>query len=176
MCSPPRPRIGRGVYIAPTAWVCGDVTLGDGSTVMHHVTIRGDVSAIRIGRRVNIQDGAVVHTKTGVDLDIDDDVAVGHRAIVHGLRVGGHTLIGMGAIVLDDCVVGRECVIGAGAVLAPGTVVPDGKVVLGVPGRIVRDVTDRELRYIDFVLENYASLNRAHAAGEYPNWHAGDEP
>jgi carbonic anhydrase/acetyltransferase-like protein (isoleucine patch superfamily) len=164
-----RPVLGRNVYVAPTAWVCGAVTIGDDVTIMHHVAVRGDVSRIAIGARVNLQDGTVVHTKTGVDLTIEDDVAVGHRAIVHCTRVGGHTLIGMGAIVLDECVIGRDCVIGAGALLAPGTVVPDGKVVVGVPGRVVRDVTQRDMEYLDFVLNNYLRLGREHAAGRYPN-------
>ena len=163
-----QPRIGAGVYIAPTAYVGGDVTLGDDCTVMHHVVIRGDVSAIRIGARVNVQDGAVVHTKTGVDLDLADDVAIGHRAVVHGRRVGRHTLIGIGAIVLDDCEIGQDCVIGAGAVLPPGTIVPDGKLALGVPARVIRDLTAAEREYIDFVLENYLRLNREHARGRYP--------
>jgi len=92
------PKLGSEVYIASTAYVGGDVEIGDRSTVMHHVMIRGDIAAIRLGARVNIQDGAIVHTKNGVPLDIADDVGVGHRAIVHCRRVGSRTLIGMGSI------------------------------------------------------------------------------
>ena len=168
--TPVRPTIGEGVYIANTAYVGGDVTLGDGCTVLHHVTIRGDVSSIRIGARCNIQDGTVIHTKTGVDLDIEDDVAIGHKAVVHCTRVGSGTLVGMGAIILDECVVGKNCVIGAGAVIPPGTEIPDGKLVVGVPGKILRDTGPREKEYIDFVLGNYQRLNREHAAGKFPNW------
>lgn len=168
-----RPRIGAGVYIAPTAYVGGAVTLGDDCTVMHHVAIRGDVSSIRIGARVNIQDGSVVHTKTGVDLDMADDIGVGHRAVVHCRRVGPRTLIGIGAIVLDDCEIGEDCLIAAGAVLPPGLVVPSGRVVAGVPGRIVREMRPRDREYVHFVVENYRRLNREHAAGRYPNWSAG---
>ncbi len=163
-----RPVIGREVFVAPTAWVCGEVVLGDHCTVMHHVVIRGDVSAIRIGRRVNVQDGAIIHTQTGVPLHIDNDVAIGHRAVVHCTHVGSHTLIGIGAIVLDGGRIGRDCVIAAGALLPPGMVVPDGKVVMGVPGRIVRDVAQRDLDYIDFVVENYVRLGTEHAAGLHP--------
>ncbi len=165
---PVRPTIGRGVYIAPSAVVCGDVTLGDDCTVLHHVTIRGDVSAIRIGARCNIQDGTVIHTKTGVDLDIEDDVAIGHRAVVHCTRVGRGTLIGIGAIVLDECTIGRNCVIGAGAVVPPGTTIPDNKLVVGVPGRVIRETGPKERAYVDFVLTNYQKLNREHARGKYP--------
>lgn len=169
---PIRPRIGRGVYIAPSAVVCGEVALGDDCTVMHHVLIRGDVSAVSLGRRCNVQDGTVIHTKTGVPLDIADDVAIGHRAIVHCRRVGPRTLIGMGAIVLDDAEIGERCVIGAAALVTPGMIVPAGKVLMGVPARIVRDVTPRDLEYTDFVLKNYLRLNPLHAAGVYPNWNA----
>lgn len=165
---PIQPRIGRNVFIAPTSHVCGEVALGDDCTIMHFVMIRGDVSPIRIGARVNIQDHTTVHTKTGVPLDIADDVAIGHRAVVHCRRVGTFTLIGIGAIVLDDCEIGEDCVIAAGAVLAPGTIVPSGKVVMGVPGRQVRDTTPRDREYTQFVLDNYKRLAREHAGGRYP--------
>lgn len=168
-----RPCIGENVYIAPTAYVGGEVAIGDDSTIMHHVTIRGDVSAIRIGRRVNLQDGTVVHTKTGVPLDMGDDIGVGHRAVVHCRRVGPNTLIGIGAIVLDDAEIGADCIIGAGAVVPPGMIVPAGKLVLGLPARIQRDLTPRDREYIRFVVENYQKLNRLHAAGKYPNHTAG---
>ncbi len=163
-----RAALGRGVYIAPTAYVGGDVVIGDDCTIMHHVTIRGDVSAVRIGRRVNVQDGAVIHTKTGVDLDIADDVAIGHLAVVHCRRVGPRSLIGIGAIVLDDCTIGEGCLIAAGALLPPRTVVPDGKVMMGCPAKIVRDVTDAERTYLGEVIENYLRLNREHGSGRYP--------
>jgi carbonic anhydrase/acetyltransferase-like protein (isoleucine patch superfamily) len=165
-----RPKIGNGVYIAPTAYVGGRVKIGDGSTIMHHATIRGDVSSITIGKRVNIQDGVVIHTHTGVPLEIADEVVIGHRAVVHCRRVALRALIGIGAIVLDDCEIGAGAIIAAGAVLPPGTKIPPGKLAVGVPGRIARDVTDDERAYIDFAIDNYCNLNRAHAAGRFPNW------
>ncbi len=164
-----QPRVSTGVYIAPTAYVGGNVTIGADCTIMHHVTIRGDVAAITIGCRVNIQDGTVVHTKTGVPLEIADDVSIGHRAVVHCRRVGRGALIGIGAIVLDDAEVGDGCIIGAGAVVPPGMMIPPGKVVVGVPAKIARDVRDEDRRYIDLVNDRYIDLNRRHAAGEYPN-------
>ena len=166
---PDRVSLGQDVYIAPTAYVGGEVTLGDRCTVMHHVVIRGDVSAIRIGARCNVQDGAIVHTNRGVPLDIEDDVSIGHRAVVHCRRIGAGTLIGIGAIVLDDCEIGRGCLIAAGAVLPPGTMVPDGKVVMGIPGRIVRDVKESEQVYFREVNASYLHLGRLHAKGTYPN-------
>ncbi len=169
MATNPRPTIGRNVYIAPTSYVGGDVTIGDESTVMHHVMIRGDIAPIRIGQRVNVQDGTVVHTKHGVPLDIDDEVGIGHRAVVHCRRVGTRTLIGIGAIVLDDCEIGEYCVIAAGSVLPPGTIVPARSVIMGVPGKVVREVNSKDLERIDHVVRSYIRLGAEHAAGRFPN-------
>lgn len=164
-----RPRLGPEVYIAPTAYVGGDVTLGDRVTIMHHVMIRGDIAAITIGARSNIQDGSIVHTPYGIPLDVAEDVGVGHRAIVHCRRVGPRTLIGMGSILLDNCDIGSMCIIAAGSVLPPGTIVPDRSVVMGVPGRVVRQTTDEDLKTIDHVVHSYLRLGQEHAAGMYPN-------
>src|SRR3990172_2643029 len=164
-----RPILGRDVYIAPTSYVGGDVVIGDQSTVMHHVMIRGDIAPIRIGARVNVQDGGILHTPRGTPLDIADDVGIGHRAIVHCRRIGPRTLIGMGAILLDDCEIGSRCVIAAGTVLSPKTLVPERSVVIGVPGKVVRQVTDRDLKVIDHVVRSYLELGRLHAAGRFPN-------
>jgi len=164
-----KPRLGRDVYVAPTAYVGGDVVLGDNTTIMHHVTVRADIAPIRVGARVNFQDGTVVHTPFGVPLDIADDVGVGHRAVVHCRRIGPRTLVGIGAILLDDCEIGSRCVIAAGCVLAPRTTVPDDSVVMGVPGIVVRRVTDRDLTMIDHVVESYVKLGKLHASGSFPN-------
>lgn len=164
-----RPKLGRNVYIAPTSYVAGDVVLGDDVTIMHHVMIRGDIAPIRIGCRVNIQDGSVLHTPHGTPLDIGDDVGIGHRAVVHCRRIGSRTLIGIGAILLDDCEIGDRCLVAAGTVMIPKTIIPDGSVVMGFPGRIVRPVGERELQLIDDVVQSYLDLGRRHAANEFPN-------
>lgn len=164
-----RPRLGRNVYIAPTSFVAGDVTLADDCTVMQHVVIRADIAPIRIGQRVNVQDGSVIHTKIGVPLDIGDDVAIGHRAVVHCRRVGPRSLIAIGAIVLDDAEIGADCVIGAGAVVPPGTIIPDGKLVLGMPGRVVRNTGPSEHAMVREIVENYLRLGREYSAGRFPN-------
>lgn len=168
--APLRPTLGRNVYIAPTSFVAGDLLIGDDCTIMHHVMIRADIAPIRIGRRVNVQDGSNLHTKFGVPLEIGDDVAIGHRAVVHCRRVGDRTLIAIGAIVLDDAEIGADCVIGAGAVVSPGTIIPDGKMVLGVPGRIVRDTREQDREMVRQVVENYLRLGREYAAGRFPNY------
>ncbi|MGB0715803.1 MAG: gamma carbonic anhydrase family protein [Phycisphaerae bacterium] len=163
------PTIGKNVYIAETSYVGGDVTLGDHCTVMHNVVIRGDVSSIRIGHTVNVQDGTVVHTRTGVPLEIADEVGIGHSAVVHCRRIDTFSLIGTGSIVLDDCEIGSRCVIAAGSVVTPGTIVPDGHVVMGVPGKVVREVNEQDLAMIQHVVSNYKRLGAEHAAGRFPN-------
>jgi len=164
-----QPSQGRDVYIAPTAYVGGDVRLGDQSTVMHFVVIRGDIAPIRIGARVNVQDGAVLHTADGIALDIADDVSIGHRAVVHCRKVGPRTLIGIGAILLDDCQIGARCIIAAGTVIAPGTTIPDGSVVMGVPGQIVRETSESDLNTIDQAVQSYIKIGRVHATGRNSN-------
>lgn len=164
-----RPILEDRVYVAPTAYVGGDVRIASQSTIMHHVVIRGDIAPIRIGARVNIQDGTIVHTPHGVPLDIADDVGVGHRAVVHCRSIGQRTLIGIGAIVLDGCRIGSRCIVAAGAVVPPGCDIPDDSVVMGVPGRVVRSTTADDLKTIDHVIESYVELGRSHADGHFPN-------
>ncbi len=165
----PRPRYGRGVFVAETAYVGGDVIVGDDVAIMHHVTVRGDVAAIRIGDRSNVQDGAVLHTKTGVDMEIEEEVGIGHRAVVHCTRVGRGSLIGIGSIVLDGAVIGAGSLIAAGALVTPGAEIPPGSVVVGLPGRVVRQVTDEDRAYQRFVIERYLDLKARHARGDYPD-------
>ncbi len=164
-----QPRIGENVYIAPTAYVGGDVEIGEGSTVMHHVVIRGDIAPIRIGRLVNIQDGSILHTPEDLPLDIADEVGIGHRAVVHCRKIGCKTLIGMGAILLDDCEIGENCLIAAGSLVTPGSIIPDQSVVMGIPGAIVRTTNQQDLKIINHVVASYAALGPLHASGRFPN-------
>ncbi len=165
----PSPVLGRDVFIATTAYVAGDVIIGDETAVMYHVVIRGDIAPIRIGARCNIQDGAILHTPYHDSLEIGDDVSVAHQAVLHCSRIGSHTLIAIGAILLDGCEIGRDCIVAAGSLLTPDTIIPDGRVVMGRPAKIVRDATKRDLEAIDHVLTNYQDIRRQHAAGWYPN-------
>lgn len=155
-------RVGGHVQ-ATNATLCGDVTLGDGVSVWFGATIRGDVAPIRIGARTNIQELACLHCDDGVPLDIGEDVTIGHGAVVHCSSVGQGTLIGMKAVVLNDCKIGKNCLIAAGAVLSPGTEVPDGMVVMGIPGKICRPVKEREADYIKNNCAHYVELSQDHA-------------
>lgn len=164
--SPILVRVG-SVYIARTAVVVGDVTMGPECNIWPFSLIRGDVAPIRMGARVNIQDGSILHCNKNVTLEIEDDVATGHGAIVHCRRVGRRTLIASRATVLDDCEIGADCLIAAGAVVPPRTIIPDGSLVMGIPGRVVRPIGDKERNYIRRVVETYLDLSRRHVAGEF---------
>ncbi|MBL8010212.1 MAG: gamma carbonic anhydrase family protein [Flavobacteriales bacterium] len=136
------PRFGEGCFLAENAVVVGDVVMGDRCSVWFHAVVRGDVNAIRIGHRVNMQDGAVLHcTYERAALTIGDDVSIGHRAIVHGCTVHDKVLIGMGAIVMDHAVIGSGSVIAAGAVVTQGTVVEPCSLMAGVPARRIGPVS-----------------------------------
>jgi carbonic anhydrase/acetyltransferase-like protein (isoleucine patch superfamily) len=156
-----------GSFRAHNATVVGDVTAGEGSSFWFSAVVRGDVAPVTIGRRTNVQDCAVVHCDTDVPNVIGDDVVIGHGAIVHGKFVGDGTLIGMGATVLSRSVIGRQCLIAAGAVVPPDMVVPDGMVVMGVPGKIVRPVGERDLKYMRWLPGHYLELAEKYVRGEF---------
>jgi carbonic anhydrase/acetyltransferase-like protein (isoleucine patch superfamily) len=151
-------------FVAPTSVVVGDVTIGEDSSFWFGAVVRGDVAPVRIGRRVNVQDNAVVHCDTDLANVIEDDVTIGHSAIVHGAFVGRGSLVGMGSSLLGQTRVGAECLIAAGAVVSPGFEVPDRMVVMGVPGRIVRPVKDEELKYMRWLTTHYIELARKYVA------------
>lgn len=139
-----QPTLGKNVYIAKTAVVLGDVTLGDHSSIWYGAVLRGDIHRIEIGHHTNIQDLAVVHLADEFPCLIGNWVTVGHSAIVHACTVGDETLVGMGACLLDGAVIGRQCLIGARTLITPGTRIPDGSMVLGAPGKVVRVLSDEE--------------------------------
>jgi carbonic anhydrase/acetyltransferase-like protein (isoleucine patch superfamily) len=162
-----------GYFVSNNCTLTGELQIGRESSFWFNAVVRGDVAPVTIGSRVNIQDGAVVHCDTGVANIIEDDVTVGHRAIVHGMFVGRGSLVGMGAVLLSRTRVGRECLIAAGAVVPPGLEVPDRMAVLGVPGKIVRPVKPEELQYMRWLTGHYVELARKYVAGELKG-HAGD--
>jgi carbonic anhydrase/acetyltransferase-like protein (isoleucine patch superfamily) len=156
-----------GFYHADSAVIAGDVTLGKDANIWFGAVIRGDVAAIRIGARVNVQDNAVIHCDSGKLQVIEDDVSIAHAAVVHGVRVGCCTLIGMGAKVLGRATIGRGCIIAAGAVGPEGMEVPDGAVVMGVPGRIRRQTTPEEIAHIQWIPPHYVRLAQRWVRGEF---------
>src|SRR6185437_3720634 len=153
-------------FVAHNCTLTGELSIGALSSFWFNAVVRGDVAPITIGQRVNVQDGAVIHCDSGVPNVIEDDVTIGHRAVVHGTFVGRGSLIGIGAIVLGRTRIGCECLIAAGAVVPPGMEVPDRSVVMGVPGKIVRAVREEELKYMGWLVPHYVALAERHVSGD----------
>mgnify|MGYP000932258553 FL=1 len=139
------PTIGENVWIAHNATVVGDVTLGAHCSIWFGATLRGDNDPIWIGEGSNVQDGAILHTDEGVPLRVGAHVSIGHMAMLHGCTIGDSTLIGINAVVLNRAVVGKHCLIGANTLIPEGKVIPDRSLVVGTPGRIIRELTDEEI-------------------------------
>lgn len=160
-CHDKSPRLGSNCFIAPNAAVVGDVVMGDECSVWFNAVVRGDVNYIKIGNRVNVQDGAVIHCtyqKNGTE--IGNNVSIGHNAIVHGCTIEDDVLIGMGAIVMDRCIIKSNSIIAAGAIVLEGTVVESGAIYAGVPAKKVKDIsTDSIHAEIERIAENYTKYS-----------------
>ena len=155
-------------YIAPGAVVVGDVVLAAGVNVWFNAVIRGDLARIGIGPRVNIQDGCILHADHGAPMEIAEGCVLGHGAIVHGRSVGRDTLIGMGAKILPNSEIGAECLIAAGAVVTEGRRIPPRSVVMGMPGKVVRAITEEELARTRAIVASYLELAQRYASGAHP--------
>lgn len=141
-CRDKTPEIGKNCFLAPTATLIGDVEMGSDCSIWFNAVVRGDVNSIKMGNKVNIQDGAVIHaTYEKTKVNLGNNVSVGHNALVHGCNVDDNVLIGMGAIVMDNCHIESNCIIAAGAVLLEGTRVESGSVYAGVPAKKVKSLS-----------------------------------
>lgn len=155
------PQIDSEAYIHESAVINGDVIIEKGASIWFNTSLRGDTGPIRIGQYSNIQDNSSVHNSKDVPVILGDYVTVGHGAILHSCEIGDNTLIGMGAIVLDHAKIGKNCLIGAGTLVTPGTVIPDGSLVLGSPGKVIKQLTkdrikankDNALEYVNLAKE-----------------------
>ena len=158
-----KPKWGADCYLAENATIVGDVTLGNECSVWFNAVVRGDVHSIKIGNRVNIQDGAIIHcTYKKHPTQIGDNVSIGHNALVHGCTVHNNVLIGMGSIVMDNCVVHPNSIVAAGAVLLENTVVESGCIYAGVPAKKVKEINvEQSAALIKGIANNYV---------EYKSW------
>ncbi len=157
------PSVNETNFVAPSADVIGDVTLGTRTSVWFNATIRGDIHWIRIGDESNVQDNAVIHvTSTTGPTQIGNRVTIGHSAVVHGCTIEDNVLIGMGAIILDNAVIGRDSVVGAGALVTARTIIPPGSMVLGSPAKVVRSLTEDEIKGIGKYADNYLRNSRVY--------------
>ena len=151
------PGYGKSCFFAENATLIGDVQMGDECSVWFQAVVRGDVNQIRIGNRVNIQDGAVIHaTYEESTTQIGNHVSIGHNAIVHGCTIKDHVLIGMGSIVMDHCIIESNSIIAAGAVLPQGTHVPAGSIYAGVPAKKIKNIEDSlQQKELERIANNY---------------------
>ncbi|MEJ0035940.1 MAG: gamma carbonic anhydrase family protein [Gammaproteobacteria bacterium] len=154
-----RPTVHESAFIAPGTHVIGDVHIADDASLWFNCVARGDVNRIRIGSRTNIQDGSIVHVTGGrFGTSIGNDVLIGHQCLIHGCRLEDESFVGMGATVMDGCVVERGAMLGAGSLLPPGKAVKSGQLWVGRPARYVRDLTPEELAANRQAVAHYAAL------------------
>jgi carbonic anhydrase/acetyltransferase-like protein (isoleucine patch superfamily) len=156
---------GQAAFIAGNATVIGDVTLREGVSIWFGAVLRADKDGIEVGSRSNIQDNAVVHTTTGFPVRMGEDVSVGHGAILHGCIIKDRVLVGMGAIVLNGAVVGEDSVLGAGTVVTEKAVIPPGSVVIGVPGKVVKQTSEEQKQHIAQNAKAYRELAEGYRHG-----------
>lgn len=151
------PAIGENTYLADNATIIGDVVIGQDCSIWFNAVLRGDVNSIRIGNRVNIQDGSVLHTLYQKSVvEIGDDVSIGHNVVVHGAKIESGALIGMGAIILDHAVIGEGAIVAAGSVILSGTIVEPGSIYAGVPAKFVKKVDAEQAKEINQkIAKNY---------------------
>ncbi|GAA0135529.1 gamma carbonic anhydrase family protein [Paenibacillus sp. YSY-4.3] len=150
-----QPVVDTSVFVAEGAKLIGDVTIGKESSVWFNAVLRGDLAQIVIGERTNLQDGVIGHVNTGQPLIVENEVSVGHAAIIHGCHIGKGTLIGMGAIILNGAAIGEYALIGAGSLVTENTVIPPYTLALGSPARVVRELTEADLQRMKLTTDSY---------------------
>ena len=148
------------IVICPGAQVIGDVELGEDVSIWHGAVLRGDTDSIKIGNRSNVQDNCVIHCTKGFPVEIGDNVSVGHGAVVHGCRLDDNVLIGMNATVLNGAHISKNSIVGAGAVVSEGKEFPEGSLILGVPAKAVKQLTDDQVEMIQNNADNYVRLSK----------------
>ena len=157
------PQLQSSSYIDVSAQVIGDVHIGEESSVWCNAVLRGDMYYIRIGSRSNVQDNSVIHTRTGTHPTIlEDEVTIGHSVTLHGCYVERGSLIGIGSIVLDDARVGTQSLVAAGSLISPGTIIPPRSLVMGIPARVKRPLTDEEIAGLDLFWMNYVEYSKVY--------------
>lgn len=150
------PEVAENCFVAPNAFIIGDVHVGEGASIWFNVTIRGDVMPIRIGKEVNVQDGSVLHGTFGkFSCVVHDRVTIGHQVTLHGCEIGRESLIGMGSIVMDGAVIGEQSLVGAGSLVTEGSKFPPRSLIVGRPAKVKRELTDEEIKHLALSADNY---------------------
>ena len=159
-----QPVLGPDAWVAPNATVIGDVRLGDNASIWWNAVVRGDNDTITIGAGSNIQDGSVLHVDAGVPLTIGANVTVGHQVMLHGCTIGDESLIGIKSVILNRAVIGRHCIIGANSLIPEGKEIPERSLVMGSPGKIVRQLSDEEVARLLLAAKGYIENARRYRA------------
>lgn len=155
-----QPQIDPSVFVAPGAHIIGDVTVGAESTVWFNAVLRGDEGAITIGKRCSVQDNATIHLYEGYPVKVEDEVTIGHNVILHGCTVGRRSIIGMGSTILDDVIIGEECIIGANTLIPSGKRIPPRSLVIGSPGKVVRELQEKDFEMIQMSIDIYVQKGK----------------
>ena len=157
-----KPQIAATAFVSEAAYIVGDVEIGEGTNVWPGTVIRGDTGCITIGKNTSVQDNSVIHSGQAPNLDVSigDEVQIGHGAVIHAKKIGNHVLIGMNATILPGAEIGDYCIIGAGCVVGQGMKVPDNSFVVGIPGKIKRQATAEQLRWVEDASREYAEWGR----------------
>lgn len=158
------PQIAASAWIAPNATVIGDARLGDNVSIWWNAVLRGDNDPIHIGANSNIQDGSVLHTDEGVPMHIGANVTVGHMVMLHGCTVGDNSLIGIGSVILNRAVIGKHSIVGANTLIPEGKVFPDGVLIVGSPGKVVRELSEEEKARLQKSADHYVDNARRYAS------------
>ncbi|MBE1301253.1 MAG: gamma carbonic anhydrase family protein [Alteromonadaceae bacterium] len=151
------PQVDDTVFVAPGAHVMGKVTLNANSSVWFNAVLRGDCDHITVGEDSNVQDGSILHTDEGIPLTIGKGVTIGHKVMLHGCDVGDYSLIGINSVVLNGAKIGKYCVIGANALVTEGQVIPDGSVVMGSPGKVVKQLSEKQQKMLELSAKHYVN-------------------
>lgn len=159
-----QPSLGRDTWVAPNATIIGDVRLGDNASIWWNAVLRGDNDTITIGAGSNIQDGSVLHVDEGVPLTLGANVTVGHLVMLHGCSIGDESLIGIKSVILNNAQIGRHCIIGANSLIPEGKVIPERSLVMGSPGKVVRELTDEEVARLRLAAQGYVENARRYRA------------
>ena len=152
------------VWIADSADLIGDVVLNKDVSVWFNVTMRGDNDTITIGEGTNIQDNTVIHTDEGIKVNIDENVTVGHKVIIHGASIGTNTVVGMGSVVMNHAKIGANCIIGANSLITERKEFPDNSLIMGSPAKVVRELTEEEISVLVFSAKHYIDKSKTYKA------------
>jgi carbonic anhydrase/acetyltransferase-like protein (isoleucine patch superfamily) len=158
------PNVHESAFIAPGAHVIGDVTIGEGSSIWFNSVLRGDEGPISIGSKTNVQDNCTLHLYEGYPLVLEDEVSIGHNVILHGCTVKKGALIGMGSTILDGVEIGEQAFIGANTLIPPGKKIPPRVMVMGSPGKVIRELNDEDLKLIQLTIDTYYEKGQQFAA------------